>query len=362
MSYFRYEDVKNLIVTDLDVNYYPMLLFVVCATLLSVFVARFFVGVIFRNVVFRINDNLSEKIIERVKNFFAGILVFVGFFILLTFFFYEDSRWWHEMVRVIITMFVIYSTIALMSISRSMLRLFEKRRRFRIVTRQTLSIFLNVSNILFILISLYVVFTFVWGVNMTAFLASMGIVGLAFSFAAKDTIANFLSGIFIMIDQPYRVGDVIDLEDGQRGEVVNIGMRSTRVLTMSNVEIIIPNSIIGNEPVINESGGASRKTRVDVDVLVAYGANVRDVKELLVACAQESGYIEDNPVPFSWFVEFGESGMRFMLLCWVAEAQHRGIAIDDLNTRIYDALNEKGIEIPYNKHDIYIKENISCEK
>ncbi|OQW99996.1 MAG: hypothetical protein BWK74_00755 [Desulfobacteraceae bacterium A6] len=95
--------------------------------------------------------------------------------------------------------------------------------------------------------------------DLTAWVASAGIIGLALSFAAKDTLANLFSGVFILADAPYKIGDFIVLDSGERGEVTNIGIRSTRLLTRSDIEITVPNSIMGNTRIINEAGGRHQK-------------------------------------------------------------------------------------------------------
>lgn len=95
--------------------------------------------------------------------------------------------------------------------------------------------------------ALAVYFVFLaWQIDVTAWMASAGILGLAVSFAAKDTLANLFSGVFIVADAPYKLGDFIVLDSGERGEVTHIGIRSTRLLTRDDVEVTVPNSIMGN--------------------------------------------------------------------------------------------------------------------
>jgi MscS family membrane protein len=82
-------------------------------------------------------------------------------------------------------------------------------------------------------------------------LASAGIIGIAVGFAAKDTLANLFSGVFILADSPYKLGDYVVLEDNSRGKVTQISLRSTRMLTRDDVEVTVPNSITGNTKIIN---------------------------------------------------------------------------------------------------------------
>jgi small-conductance mechanosensitive channel len=120
---------------------------------------------------------------------------------------------------------------------------------------------------------------------MTAWLASAGIVGIAVGFAAKDTLANLFSGVFIMADAPYKIGDYVVLDTGERGEITHIGIRSTRMRTRDDVEVTVPNSIMGNTKIINESGGPYEKYRIRVKVGVAYGSDIDQVEQLLMEIA-----------------------------------------------------------------------------
>jgi len=126
-----------------------------------------------------------------------------------------------------------------------------------------------------VLLALAIYFFFLaWNINVTAWIASAGIVGLALSFAAKDTLSNLFAGVSIVADAPYKTGDYIILESGERGMVSHIGLRSTRILTRDDVEITVPNGIIGNSKIINEAGGPSAKHRIRIAVGVAYGSDI----------------------------------------------------------------------------------------
>ena len=107
----------------------------------------------------------------------------------------------------------------------------------------------------------------IWKIDITPLVASAGIVGVAVALAAKDTIANFFGGISIFVDKPYKIGDYIVLDRGERGEVVRIGIRSTRIKTRDDILITIPNSIIANTKIINESAPVPNfRIRVPVSV------------------------------------------------------------------------------------------------
>jgi MscS family membrane protein len=153
---------------------------------------------------------------------------------------------------------VVWSLLFL-RVTRLLLRHIAKNdARINMLHSKTLPLFENIANITIFIFAIYIIFS-AWDVDMTAWLASAGIVGIAVGFAAKDTLANLFSGVFILADAPYKIGDFVVLDSGERGEVTHIGIRSTRLLTRDDVEVTIPNSVMGNTKIINESGGTKRK-------------------------------------------------------------------------------------------------------
>ena len=230
----------------------------------------------------------------------------------------------------------------------------KKRDRIELVQASTLPLFNNLSNIALVALAIYA-FMLAWEINVTAWLASAGIVGLALSFAAKDTLANLFAGMAILADAPYKPGDFIILETGERGEVTDIGMRSTRIMTRDDVEITIPNGVMGNSKIINQSGGPHTKHRIRIKVSCAYGSDIDHVRQLLMNAAEEEPGVCESPEPRVRFRSFGDSGLAFELLCWVRLPVMRGQIEDKLNCDIYKRFAQEGIEIPYPKQDVYVR-------
>jgi MscS family membrane protein len=143
---------------------------------------------------------------------------------------------------------------AILRVSDSLLDTLGNHEHFTLIEARTIPLFDLSTKLLTILIGSYVLLL-IWGINPVGWLASAGIVGIAVGFAAKDTLANLFSGFFIVADAPYKIGDYINLDTGERGKVAAIGLRSTRLLTRDDVEITIPNGVIANAKIINESGG-----------------------------------------------------------------------------------------------------------
>ena len=222
------------------------------------------------------------------------------------------------------------------------------------VKRKLLPLFDNVGKIIIFLGTVYFIMVS-WGINPVGWLASAGVLGVVLGLAAKDTLSNLFSGIFIMMDSPYKEGDYINLDSGERGYVLNVGIRSTRIMTRDDIEITIPNSVIANAKIINESGGPHENERVRLSVGVAYGSDVDSVKRILIDVAKKSGLISEKFEPRVRFREFGESSLNFQLLFWIDKPEARGRTLDALNSSIYKEFNKNNIEIPFPQRTVHIK-------
>lgn len=212
----------------------------------------------------------------------------------------------------------------------------------------------TVASTVMLALAIYFVFL-AWTIDVTAWLASAGIIGLALSFAAKDTLANLFAGVAIAADAPYKKGDFIVLESGERGMVTHIGLRSTRLLTRDDVEITVPNSVIGNGKIINEAGGPSTKHRIRVAIGVAYGSDIDQVIAVLDSIAAEHESICETPSPRVRFRKFGDSSLDLELLCWIEKPFERGRILHELNCTIYKRFNLDGIQIPFPQRDLHVR-------
>lgn len=244
---------------------------------------------------------------------------------------------------------------AALHVSTILLDALSSQARFSLIETRTVPLFDLTSKLIIIMLGSYVLLM-IWGVNPVGWLASAGIAGIAVGFAAKDTLANLFSGFFIVADAPYKIGDYINLDSGERGMVGAIGLRSTRLLTRDDVEITIPNGVIANAKIINESGGPTPKLRIRIVVGVAYGSDVDLVHKLLMQVAQEHVDVCQSPEPSVRLRAFGASSLDYNLMCRINHPQDRGRITHELNIAIYKIFAQHDVEIPYAKQDVYIKE------
>ena len=229
----------------------------------------------------------------------------------------------------------------------------KDNKRVQVIEPSTLPLFDNLGKILIFGAAAYLVVR-AWGGDAQALIASAGVAGIAIGFAAKDTLANLFSGVFIIADSPYKLGDYIVLDSGERGKVINIGLRSTRLLTRDDIEITIPNAVMGAAKIMNETGGPAPSRRVRIPVGVAYGSDVDLVKQVLQQVAESNSYVQPTPDPRIRFRAFGDSTLNFELLGWIKEPELRGRAVDALLTEIYKAFAEHKIEIAFPQLDVHL--------
>lgn len=243
-------------------------------------------------------------------------------------------------ITIIIWLFLI-SRILILAIDWA-----SKQTDNKLLQQKTLPLFNNLGKIALGLFGTYFIFLS-WDININGILASAGVLGVVLGLAAKDTVANFFAGIFLMADSPFKEGDYILLETGERGYVKSMGLRSTRFLTRDDIEITIPNSVIASSKIVNESGGPEDIERVRITLMIAYGSDIDEVKDLLKSIALKNDNVQNEPEPRVRFREFAESGIKLQLLFWIYKPEKRGRTVDAINTEVYKRFKENQITIPY---------------
>jgi small-conductance mechanosensitive channel len=183
-------------------------------------------------------------------------------------------------------------------------------------------------------------------VDVTGLITTLGIGSLAVALAAQASLADMINGFMIMIDQPYRVGDRIEILDlNTWGDVVDIGLRSTRVRTRDNRMVIVPNSVIGKSLVVNYSY-PDTEYRIQIHVGVAYGTDIDRARGIMIdAVRGVPGVLEDKRVE-ALFLEFGDSAMIFRVRWWLDSYYDARRMFDRVNSALLEALEREGIELP----------------
>jgi small-conductance mechanosensitive channel len=196
------------------------------------------------------------------------------------------------------------------------------------------------------------------GVNVMPFIAGAGVAGVAIGFAAKDTLSNLIAGILLIVDRPFEVGDRIEVWTAPAGsatwgDVIDIGLRATRIRTTDNIVVIIPNNEIMMRDIVNYTAIDS-KIRVRVNIGIAYDSDIEKVKQLIVAVAGTVDWVSRTPPPKVVVRNFGESSVDLQLRVWIKDARRRMDTISEITDRVKTEFDRTGIEIPYPKRDIKI--------
>ena len=333
-------------------NLTPLLRFPLVQSILIIIFVIFFAKIadifftrIFRKIVAKTKSNLDDKIVDLLHRPIFYSIIFVGLALAV-------KR--AELINYLdFALLGICKTSTILIWLVTITRIFvlsmdwaSNKTESKILQRKTVPLFNNLGKIVIILLGVYFIFLS-WNININGWLASASVLGIVLGLAAKDTVANFFAGIFLMADSPFKEGDYILLDSGERGYVKSMGIRSTRIMTRDDIEITIPNSVIASSKIVNESGGPEEIERVRITIQVSYGSDIDQVKELLKDTAMKNSDVMNHPEPRVRFREFAESGLKLQLLFWIYKPEIRGRTVDALNTKIYKLFARHNIVIPY---------------
>ena len=194
------------------------------------------------------------------------------------------------------------------------------------------------------------------GIEITALLAGAGIMGIVIAFAAQDTLSNFFSGIHLLLDRPFKIGDVIYMEEGKYWRVVNVGMRSTRLYSIFDNELVImPNNAVANQKIINIVK-PDAKIRKKIKVSVAYGTDLKKVNSILLEIAKKhQNVLKDKEFePLVRLTDFGDSGIEFTINLWIDEVMNQWVVLSDIRMEINEQFKKENITIPFPQRTLWI--------
>jgi small-conductance mechanosensitive channel len=190
-------------------------------------------------------------------------------------------------------------------------------------------------------------------IPLTVFAFAGGALAIGLGFGMQTMLKNLVSGIIILFERPFRVGDVLDV-GGQRGTVTSIGLRASVLQLWDGTETLIPNSTLLEQNLSNWTY-SNRKVRFAATVGVAYGSDPRRVIQLLDEVAGRHGLVEKDPKPLVLFTEFGDSSLTFELRFWVDVSQANAAQVSsDLRLMIAGSFAEHGIVIAFPQRDIHL--------
>ncbi|MEM8525293.1 MAG: mechanosensitive ion channel domain-containing protein [Bacteroidota bacterium] len=194
--------------------------------------------------------------------------------------------------------------------------------------------------------------TVVWGA-IAALLVGVGL-GL------QQTFNDWASGIILLLERTVEVGDIVKVEEGTIGTVRKIGLRVSRIETLDNISILVPNSMLVNDKVVNWSH-FDNKARFVIKVGVAYGSDTQLVKKILLEVASNNNYVMKYPDPFVRFTDFGSSSLDFELHIWSQAFRHIEDIKSDIRFEIDQQFRANDVEIPFPQMDVWFKNKLEQE-
>ncbi|MDD2732499.1 MAG: mechanosensitive ion channel family protein [Desulfuromonadaceae bacterium] len=293
------------------------------------------------------SSDLDDRVLQRVIPYVSRLFIVTGIYLALR------SLPLHEKLVFIAsgTIFVILVVIVCNLIYQAVDELMkwyvtsQQEGTGAVMSRQMMPVAEKLVS-LFLMGAALIVILKHFNYDIFSIVTALGIGSLAIGLAAKDTLANMISGFTIMLDRPFRIGDRILLVGGQIGDVADIGLRSTKIKTLDNQLLIIPNSDLCNTMLTNLAFPNSRvKGRINIGV--AYGSDVDQVKTLLIATALEADNVLSDPLPEAYFVSFGDSALNMSLFFWVEEYATLFATVDRVNSLIIKRFRGQNIEIPF---------------
>jgi small-conductance mechanosensitive channel len=293
--------------------------------------------------------DLDDRILKRITPSISLLLTFIGFYFALLMLPLHEKLF-RLLSGVLFIANISIVCILLYRILHEILLWYAERQqedenRNSAFSRQMAPVIEKIA-MLFIIGGALMVVLKHFNYDILSLVTALGIGSLAIGMAAKDTLAHVISGFTLMVDRPFRIGDRIQLSSGQVGDVQDIGLRSTKIKTLDNQLLIIPNSDLCNTILTNQAFPDNRiKGRINVGV--SYASDAEQVKALLVALALEVDEVLKDPAPEAFFVSFGESALNMSLFFWVEEYAQLFATTDLINSKILARFKEQGVEIPY---------------
>jgi small-conductance mechanosensitive channel len=213
----------------------------------------------------------------------------------------------------------------------------------------------RVAQYIIVVLGVLISFQFV-GIDLTSLAVIFGLLSVGIGFGLQNITANFISGLIIMFERPISVGDRVDVA-GIEGDVIEISIRSTKIRTLNNISIIVPNTQFVESNVINFSHG-DPTFRLDIEVGVSYSSDLDKVLKALNEVADEHPKVMKSPKHQVHLTNFGDSSWDMQLRIWIPNVKERYVLRNEFNQAIVRKFEEYEIEIPFPQRDLHVRSSV----
>ncbi len=290
--------------------------------------------------------DIDDKILEIVtKPLYISVILLGVYFALRT------SEYFVDYIKYIDDLFFAgFSLLIAMIIARISSLLITRWLKFQKKYQKTPQIISKIVKAVIYLIAILIILSH-FGIEITPLVAGLGLGGLAIGLALQTTLSNFFAGIHILSDRPIKVGDFIQLEDGTQGFVEDIGWRSTRIKTLANYVVIIPNNKLAESIIVNFSL-PEQETSVIIECGVSYESDLEKVEKIVIDEAKKfqkkfKEYCDESFEPLVRFHTFADSNINFSIIIRAKKPEYRGFLVHELIKAIKKRFDKEKIEINY---------------
>lgn len=329
-----------------------LLVIVVFVLFLKLFI--YFSEKVVKRILSKTETDLDDKIWDIIKTPLGLVWMMIGILVAITASEISFSLQ-NYLLQFIYTLIIIIIAYAFWSIADIIIAIWSEKltKKTKIKIDDELApLVRKVAKFIIIIITLLIILR-IWNINIGPMLASLGIAGLVVGLALQNTLSNVFSGISLIIDRTFKVGDVIEINNIV-GTVYDISLRATQIKTFDNELISIPNGQLANSLVKNFLQPAP-KQRIIIPFTVAYGTDPKKVKQLILNVIKNIKNVEKDPEPIVRFDSMADSALVFKAFFWVPSYNEKDNPKEEAMCEIYNALNKAKISIPYPQMDVHIK-------
>lgn len=311
-----------------------------------------------RNNVYKVMKKKSKgfKRILALEHPLLLIIVILGLQALLSTYIKDYPTIHSTLTNILITLAIIVSTYILGVISAVSLENWSrnlKKTRNDETHEGIVPLMKSVVNILLGLLALIFVLQ-AWNISVGALLTSLGIAGVIIGFAFRDSLTNVFGGISLILDDNFRKGDLIELEDGEIGFVLETSLRSTKLKNFDSEEIYVPNALLANK-IVKNYAQPTNSIRLKIRMPVAIGTDIKKAEEVILKMLDRRDDILDYPVPKVYFLEVKDHYISLAVCFFISDFHDLFVKKSDVSKELYVTLQKHKIKIPVPIRELYNK-------
>ena len=333
-------------------NIYLKFLIIIAISFVLAFLAKLIVKKVLKPLAQRTKTKIDDLIIKSASSLIFYVVLLLGLKLSIQHFEFKKTIYY----SVIDSLLILVVSLLLIRIIDEFAKQWMKewKAKTRTTADERLIPFLQ-KIIKAVVIILAVIFIFnAWKINISPLLATAGIAGLAIGLAVKDSLSNILGGLQLVLDRTFKVGDKVQLESGEMGVILDIGLRSTKLKTYDNEVIFIPNGYLANAKIKNFTQ-PDLSVRVNVNFGVEYGSDPEKVRKVVLGAIKKIETVLEEPEPQVLFLKMSDFSLDFVARAWVKDYTEAYSTFIKMTEVIYEALNKAKIGIPFPTRTIFTK-------